>query len=113
MAINIYFEEMTALPYINIFQSPTKLKKSKLKTKIKEKTKSELMLFVTLAANQSVFLMPPLTVNHLISFQLLLLHMLQYVTPLLTNTWRLLIKDILEINLKSTGSGQSSLCNSM
>lgn len=45
------------------------------------------MLFVTLAANQSVFLMPPLTVNHLISFQLLLLHMLQYVTPLLTNTY--------------------------
>lgn len=53
----------------------------------------------------------PLTVNHLISFQLLLLHILQYVTPLLTDMWWLLIKDTWEIKLKKTGSGQSGLCN--
>lgn len=111
-AISIYLEKIRVLPYINneYFswgQSLTRTSKLKTsKTEEKKKQTSELMCFVKLAAKQTVFPAPPLTVNHLISLQLLLLHILQYVTPLLTDTWWLLIKKAWEIKLKKRGSDE-------
>lgn len=87
-------------------QSPTR--GSKLKTsKTEEKKNTQWTNMLCQVGSQASCLpcTPPATVNHLISLQLLLLHILQYVTPLLTGTWWLLIKEAWEIKLKKRGSG--------